>query len=87
MFRTFMLALWVFSGYFLGKSYFRGLAEFNSYQKASTKAFHDTALGGPWAGFKDMGDMMMWYQIAAVVTLVIFVIFSKEVWQAHGPKK
>lgn len=85
MFRIFMLSLWAGGAYFLAKSYMAGMAESAQYQHAAQKALSDAALGGPWAGFKDMSDLGMWFQIGAVLTLVLYAMFTKQVWKEYGP--
>jgi len=85
--KIFMIGLWAFSGIFLVKSYFEGLSNqmVAEWEYFSTKAMQDTALGEPWAGFKDMSDLGMWYQISAVVVLVIYIMYTIKFWGLKMP--
>jgi hypothetical protein len=85
MFRIFMLSVWAGGAYFLAKSYFSGIAQFSQYQHAAQQSVKDLAMAGPWAGFKDMSDMGMWFHIAALITLILYAMFTKQVWKEFGP--
>jgi hypothetical protein len=85
MFRFFMISVWAAGAYFLATSYVRGLAQLSGMQASATKAMADTALGGPFEGFKNMGDMGVWFHIAAIISIALYALFSKQIWKEFGP--
>ena len=79
MFKIFMLSVWAAGAFYLVKSYSSGLTQMATFQRVCLMSFKDTALAGPWEGFKDPSDVLFWYNFGAVLTLVIYVFFTKQV--------
>jgi len=85
MFRIFMLSVWAGGAYFLIKSYVVGVTELPIYQRAAHEAVKNWTITGPFASYKDMGDFGMWFHIGALISLLIYGAFTKQVWKEFGP--
>ena len=85
MFRVFMLALWAGIGIFLVKSYVTGIPLIPQYAAEWQKGLSDTALGGPFAGFKNTSGLGVWFQIAAAVVFALYAAFSIQIMKEFGP--
>ena len=85
MLRIFVLGVWALAGLFLVKSYVSGVGQIPQFEEISQKALADAALGGPFAGYKNMGDLGIWFHISAAIVFLLYASFSIQILKEFGP--
>lgn len=86
MFRIFMISVWAAGTYYLIKSYVSGVANISMWKgdlQHTSDKLHNTSFIG--ASFNNMSDLTFWFNFGAIVVLVMYAVFTKQIWKEFGP--